>query len=151
MCFNLCIYFFLSRQIFSIALLSRTATVYCSWKWKRKNKNKQTSQERNSGCKGWKQVVLDLPFPDVTHEGWWWFQTRADAEARVPRVKNPFVVNLFERLQAFCNIVLSTDRGKDLFDEQHLLCHLIEELSIKKLSSRCARGHIAPEVNRSHW
>lgn len=68
-------------------------------------------------------------------------------------MKGPFRVSLSEWLQAFCNIVLNTDGGKKfkcLFDLQHLLCHLLEELNRKKLSSRCARGHIAQEVNMSH-
>lgn len=50
-------------------------------------------------------------------------------------MKGPFRVSLSEWLQAFCNIVLNTDGGKKfkcLFDLQHLLCHLIEELNRKK-------------------
>jgi len=51
-------------------------------------------------------------------------------------------------------MVLNTDGGKKfkcLFDLQHLLCHVTEEPNIKKLCSRCARGHSALEVNRSRW
>lgn len=59
---------------------------------------------------------------------------------RVPRVRNPFTVNPFARLQAFCNIVLSTGRGKDLFDVQHLLCHLTEELNIKTAELEVCQG-----------
>ena len=116
-------------------------------------KNIPTSQERNRRYKGWKQAVLYLPFPNAMHKGWWQFQMRAYTEVGVSRVKGPFIASLFEWLQAFCNIVLNTDGGKKfkyLFDLQHVLCHLIEEPNIKKLSSRCARGHTAPEVNRSH-
>lgn len=147
---SLCVLFCFPLKLAGFYHCLVVQNTYCLLLLEMGKKNIQTFQDRR--CKGWKQAVLYLHFPNV--EGWWWFQmracTRVSLEWRGPLKR--VSLNGFKHFAVLLWTWVGEKNLKCLFEQQHLLRHLTEETNIhvRKPSSRYARGHIIQEANRSY-